>query len=355
MALTLPFPRTKKRTQAVAIDLGARMTKAVHIQRRGEGFELLQCAVLDAPVLDTQPLSVKLLAEHLKKLAAAVGVKNKQIVLMAGVNDALLRHAELPLVTLADMRLMLKFNTKNYLQQDLPDHVFDCYLLPFPAGKAPIEMGKQQKCRALVGAARKDYLEVLQAASKDAGLVADQVSPGMIGTANAFEFAQPEIFAKEVVALVDLGFRSSMINIIAHGELVLSRMVAIGGDKLTAGLAEGMGISYAEAEGIKVGMPEEVQSALLPLLMPLGRELRASIDFFEHQQDQTVTQVFVSGGAARSRSIIEALQSEMMVPCHPWNPLSFLRISVPPQQLAEIETLGPQLAVAVGGAMALLA
>jgi hypothetical protein len=41
-----------------------------------------------------------------------------------------------------------------------------------------------------------------------------------------------------------------------------------------------MSISYAEAEGITIGMPQEVQSAMEPLLSTLGRELRASIDFF---------------------------------------------------------------------------
>ena len=45
-----------------------------------------------------------------------------------------------------------------------------------------------------------------------------------------------------------------------------------------------MNISYAEAEGIKVGMPGEVQAALESQVQPLGRELRASLDFFEHQQ-----------------------------------------------------------------------
>jgi len=39
-----------------------------------------------------------------------------------------------------------------------------------------------------------------------------------------------------------------------------------------------MNITYAEAEGIKIGMPAEVQSALEPLLAGLARELRASID-----------------------------------------------------------------------------
>ena len=89
---------------------------------------------------------------------------------------------------------------------------------------------------------------------------------------------------------------------------MLNRVVGIGGDRLTGGLSEAMGISYMEAENIKVGMASEVQANLEPLINPLGRELRASIDFFEHQHDKTATQVFISGGSARSEIIIQALQ-----------------------------------------------
>jgi len=109
---------------------------------------------------------------------------------------------------------------------------------------------------------------------------------GIIGPVNAFEMSLPEVFANESVALVDIGFKHSSVCVVDRGELVLSRMVNIGGDKLTAGLAEAMNITYAEAEGIKVGMAPEVQAMLEAQVQPLGRELRASLDFFEHQQDR---------------------------------------------------------------------
>src|SRR5947209_8002430 len=147
----------------------------------------------------------------------------------------------------------------------------------------------------------------MQNALRNTGLTADQVVPGLLGPVNAFELAMPEIFAQNVVALVDIGFRNSSICILQQGDLVLSRVVAIGGDRLTTGLAESLGISYAEAEGIKVGMPTEVQTSLEALVLPLGRELRASIDFFEHQQDKAVSQVFISGVSARSEFIIKTL------------------------------------------------
>jgi type IV pilus assembly protein PilM len=192
----------------------------------------------------------------------------------------------------------------------------------------------------------------MQLAVKNTGLVADHVVPGLLGPVNAFEKALPDVFAREVVALVDIGFKHTSICLLQEGELILSRVVGLGGDRLTSGLAESLGISYAEAEGIKVGMPAEVQSNLEALVLPLGRELRASIDFFEHQQDRAVSAVYISGGSARSDFLVQMLQTELMAECKSWNPLSFLEVNLPPQQAAEIEHVAPQLAVAVGAAVA---
>jgi type IV pilus assembly protein PilM len=156
------------------------------------------------------------------------------------------------------------------------------------------------------------------------------------------------------VALVDMGFKGSSICILQHGEFVLLRVVDIGGDRITTALSETMSISYAEAEGIKLGMPSEVQNALEPVVISLAQELRASIDFFEHQQDKVVTQVFLSGGSARSELIVQMLQSQLMAQCRTWNPTSFLQFALPPQQTAELEQVAPELAVALGTALSVL-
>jgi type IV pilus assembly protein PilM len=355
--MALPFLSNsgKKRDQLLSVDLGGRTTKAVHLQRKAEGLVLSRFAVLDAPIYEKN-LSAELLGEHLKNVCQALDARNKPVTLAIGVSDSVVRHAELPLMPVHDMRQVLKMNTKNYIQQDLPNHVFDCYLIPPRAPEKGAEKPKAvmatPKQRVLAAGARKQLVDDMQTAIKNIGLMPDHIVPGLIGPVNAFEMAMPEVFAKEVVALVDLGFKSTTICIVDRGEMMLSRVVGIGGDRLTNGLAESLGISYAEAEGIKVGMPTEVQSNLETLVLPLGRELRASIDFFEHQEDKTVTQIYLTGGSARSDFIVQTLQTELMAECKPWNPVSFLQISVPPQQAAEIDQVAPQLATAVGAAMA---
>ena len=358
MQMGLPFLNGvagKKRNQIMSVDLGGRTTKAVLVERQGGGYALTRYALLDAPIFE-KTLSPELLAEHLKAVSETLGGKTKFTTLSIGVNDALVRPLELPQIPIDEMRLVLKNNTRGYLQQDLPNRVFDCAIIPTKSLLKPADAPKAAlpKVKVLVTAAKKDLIDDFQNAIRDAGLVADHIVPALIGPVNAFEMAMPEIFANDSVALVDIGFKNSTISLLHQGELVLSRVVAIGGDKLTAGLAEAMNISYAEAEGIKIGMAPEIQSTLETQVLPLGRELRASLDFFEHQQDRPVSHVYVSGGSARSELILQMLHSELLVECKTWNPTTFLQLALPEQQAVEIENVAPQLTVAIGAAMAAL-
>jgi type IV pilus assembly protein PilM len=358
MALRFLNGSKRKRSQLISVDLGARTTKAVLLEQRGDVWALCRYVLQDAPIFDKK-ISPELLAEHLKSVVGALETDAKYVTLSLGLDDAVVRQVELPQIPIDDMRMVLKNNTKGYLQQDLPGHVFDCYIFPpkqMMAGKLPEtpKVAGLSKLKVLVTGAKQQLVADYQMAVKEAGLVADFMVPGLVGPINAFEMALPEVFANETVALVDIGFKHTSICVLDRGELALMRVVNIGGDKVTAGLAEAMSISYAEAEGIKVGMAPEVQSSLEMQVLPLGRELRASLDFFEHQQDRPVTQVYLSGGSARSEMILEILRAELIVECKTWSPTRFLQMALPGQQSVEIEHVGSQLTVAVGAALVAL-
>jgi type IV pilus assembly protein PilM len=361
----------KKRNQMMAVDLGTRTTKAVLIERRGEVLALSRYALLDAPIYDKK-FSPELLSDHLRSVAEALGSTTKFVTLAIGLDDAIVRQVELPQIPVGEMRMVLRNNTKGYLQQDLPNHAFDCFIFPpkptSTPGKSadPAKPLGVPKLKVLVTGAKQQLLDDYQMAVKNAGLTADCIVPGIIGPLNAFEMAMPEVFANESVALVDIGFKHSSICVLDRGELVLIRVVNIGGDKLTAGLAEAMNITYADAEGVKLGIVPKNKSepsgefaalemqvtALDAQVAPLGRELRASLDFFEHQQDRAVSQIFISGAAAKSEMFLEMLRAEMIAECKTWNPATFLQLALPGQQAVEVEHVGPQLSVAIGAALA---
>jgi type IV pilus assembly protein PilM len=343
----------------MAVDLGTRTTKAVLMERRGEVLALSRYALLDAPIYEKK-FSAELLSDHLRSVAEALGGTTKFVTLAVGIDDAIVRQVELPQIPVGEMRLVLKNNTKGYLQQDLPNYAFDCHIFPpktAPTPGKPADPARPAgvpKLKVLVAGAKQQLLDDFQMAVKNAGLTADCIVPGIIGPMNACEMAMPQVFANDSVALVDIGFKHSSICVLDRGELVLIRVVNIGGDKLTAGLAEAMNITYADAEGAKMGMAPEAKSSIETQVMPLGRELRASLDFFEHQQDRPVSQIYVSGAAAKSEMFLEMLHAEMIAECRAWNPATFLQLALPGQQTVEIEHVGPQLGVAIGAALAAL-
>jgi len=360
MGFTLPFLNgaSRRRAQIISVDLGSRTTKAVLLERRGEIYALLRYALLDAPLFDKK-ISRELLADHLHAVAEALGSSTKFISVAVGLGDSVVRQVELPQIPLDEMRAILKMGHKNYLQQDLPNHAFDCYIIP-PRTLAPDAKNPESpragfsgtKLKVLAAAAKQQLVNDFMQAAGTASLVADAMVPSLVGPINAFEKSLPAVYANETVALVDIGFKHTSVCVLDRGELATIRTVNIGGDQLTAGLAEAMNISYAEAEGIKVGMAPEVEAALQSQVTPLGREIRASLDFFEHQQDRPVTEVYLSGGSTRSEMIVQMLHAELLAECKTWNPTTFLQMALPGQQAVEIDHVGPQLTVAIGTALA---
>jgi len=95
---------------------------------------------------------------------------------------------------------------------------------------------------------------------------------------------------------VDIGFKQSSVCVVDRGELVLSRVVNIRGDKLTADSPRRMNISYAEAEGIKVGMAPEVQATLESQVQPLGRDCARHSTFLNISMTAPYRTFYVNGG-----------------------------------------------------------
>src|SRR3954471_4458431 len=132
MLSSLLSGKPKMPSHVISVDLGQRSTKAVSVQKKGAGFELLHYVLLDSPPAE-KGRGPDIIAEHLKSVTEALGIKNKPLVLIIGVAESLVKQAEVPMIPVADLRLMLKFNSKAYLQQDLTDFVFDAFVLSQPA------------------------------------------------------------------------------------------------------------------------------------------------------------------------------------------------------------------------------
>jgi Tfp pilus assembly PilM family ATPase len=310
------------------------------------------------------------LTEMFKKIKAAIGDGVPETVLVLGYGDAFLRHTDMPLAPIPDMRAMLAVGTKNFFPENLHGFEFDCCLLQSDGEDAARAL---KKARVLVGGAKRETLFELRAAARRAGLVVRDITASQVGQARATttlaEFVEPAwpLAAKasrgtrpglaegEAVATLDVGFSHSSICILSGGDIVHSRLVTLGGDKLTRGLAEAMKVSYAAAENVKLVLLDKAGAAPNDVLSSLAGELKGSIDFFESEYGKKVGCIYVSGGSARSARIIQTLQDSIPVPLEPWKIPASLVLAVPEPQQREVQRQAPQLTVAIGAALDFLA
>jgi len=354
------FPRlgflNRQSDKVVVIELDELTTKAVSLAWSDEGFKLLNYVFLPAPISESGNVTA-LLADHLRTVTQTLGSNIKHVILSISGGDSLLRHIELPTVPVGDMRRILRMNSVAYLQQDLSDYVFDCFVLANPrAGKEGIPKSLGSKSKVLIGGTRNQHLKDLLQATRQAGLIAKQITLGQLGSVNAF-LSTLKTPLEEIVLFVDIGLLKSTVSILMNLEFFLIREIRIGARTFIHGLSEALGISHSAAEGAievlnEIDFTEKVQLKLQNLASGLADELRASMDFFEKEQGKTVGQIFVSGGSALGNFITQSLETELLIPCKKWNPANLLISALPPEKILEAERDAPQLAGAVGAAMA---
>jgi sugar (pentulose or hexulose) kinase len=64
-------------------------------------------------------------------------------------------------------------------------------------------------------------------------------------------------------------------------------------------------------------------------LTRLATEVRNSIGFFEGQHEETIHRIFVSGGLARTETILQTLSDELGLPCEIWTRSRTAKFALP--------------------------
>jgi Tfp pilus assembly PilM family ATPase len=342
------------------IDLGKHVFKGVLLQRKGdERFVLTSYASREVPDEITTPED---LAQHLKLLLKDLGGSAKACAIAVSDPESLLRIIEQPNTPIDLLRNALRLNGLMVLNQECKDFVLDCAPLSGNGtnghganGEAhgPAEAPPQNgiaKTKYLVGGMLRPAVKQISEACSKSRISADILQLAPVCSFNAFEFAYPEIFAKDAFLLLDMGHLQSTVLIGSKKELVLVRSIDYGGKALTQALTADGALDAAAARVMMqqgdAGMTEICRGSLARL----ATEVRNSIGFFEGQHEQNIHRIFVSGGLARTETILQTLSDELGLPCEIWDPLETCEVALPPAKRQALPSEFVSLNVACGAA-----
>ncbi|HEY2800249.1 MAG TPA: pilus assembly protein PilM [Chthoniobacterales bacterium] len=346
----------KPTNSVIGIDLGKHTFKSVLLQRKGDQrFVLTNYASRTVPA---EFASADELAQQVKLLLKEMGGNAKNCAVAASDPHALLRIIEQPTTPVELLRSALRLNGLAVLNQETKDFVLDCApvsavaLTPVtpdgvPASPAPAP----GKTRYLVGGLLRPAVKQISEAMTKTKRTVNVLQLAPVCSFNAFEFAHPEVFAREAFLLLDMGHEQSTVLIGNKGELVLIRSIGYGGrifgEELTPDGALDPAAARVLVQEGDAGMAEICRHSLLQL----ATEVRNSIGFFEGQSEESISRVFVSGGLAKTEMILQILSDELGLPCEVWDPLENCEMALPAAKRQALANEFFSLNVACGAAL----
>lgn len=366
----------KRSNSVVGIDLGKNVFKGVVLQRKGgDRFVLTSYASHEVP---EEMATAEDLGQQLRLLLKELGSTPKACALAVSDPSCLLRIIEQPDTPVDLLRSALRLNGMNVLNQECRDFVLDCASLApearataaptggqsdadngepsgsgvesAPASRPSAVMTQNGQKRYLVGGILRPTVKQITEAATRAKITPEILQLAPVCSFNAFEFAYPAIFAHDTFLLLDMGHLQSTVMIGSKRELILIRSVEYGGKHLTQALtAEGALDADAAHLMMKEGDPG-IADICRNSLDRLATEVRSSIGFFEGQREESIHRIFVSGGLARTETVLQMLSDELGLPCEIWDPLEACEVALPAAKRQALPNEFVSLNVACGAA-----
>jgi type IV pilus assembly protein PilM len=350
----------KRGNSVIGIDLGKHALKGVLLQRKGDSrYVLTSYSSREVPEnLDTP----EALAQELKGLIKELGSAKGCAVAVSDPN-ALLRIIDQPDTPVDLLRNALRLNGLAVLNQECKDYVLDCApvaangsnghaaeaSLSSSATEGGVATAVATK-KYLVGGMLRPVVQQISSAFDKTRVSPDILQLAPVCSFNAFELAYPDIFANDTFLLLDLGHLQSTVLIGRKKELVLVRSVDYGGKLLGQALTADGALDANAAQVMMsqgdAGMADICRSSLSRLAM----EVRNSIGFFEGQHEESIQRIFVSGGLARTETILQILSDELGLPCEIWDPLENCEVALPAAKRQALPNEFVSLNVACGAA-----
>lgn len=169
----------------------------------------------------------------------------------------------------------------------------------------------------IMAAARIDLVESYMDILKQCGLTVRVVDLNIFALSNFFEalfYEDLEEISEEGAILIDFGAQSTKVIVYKNEGPLFTKEINIGGVLVTEEIQRQMGVSYEEAEDLKISgdesgnIPEEFIGIFDSHIESLVDEVKKSVSYYIQSGDQKISHCYVTGGSLYLNGLLEALE-----------------------------------------------
>jgi type IV pilus assembly protein PilM len=345
-----------KSKSQLGVDIGSANMKIVQLHPQDSQFVLETYGLVNVSyqIASKNDAVVTKTAQVLKDLIAKSRVTTDQVVASLPNSSVFTTVIEIPKIPDSEIKSAVEFEAKKYV--------------PLPLGEVQLAWSAIEDKRTKI--TKDTNLGTLQNGSASKMKILLTAVPTIVvdNYVRVFQLAGLEPKALEIESLslirllvgedlntsllIDIGAKSTSLNLVDGGYLRLSKNLNVGGDTITSSIAQSLSVNFARAEqfkkdfGLSNASPQ-IPQIMRPILDVIKNEAQQLINLFESRGER-IDKITFSGGGARLPNLKEYFSTlgKPVVLANPWP-----RVITPPTLKPIIEPLGLNLAVAVGLAM----
>jgi type IV pilus assembly protein PilM len=336
----------------VGVDIGSSSIKLCEIKEgRGGKRTLTRFGYHPLPsqtIVDGHVINSGAVVEGLDKLFHKQ--RNRDVALRVSGHSVIIKKITMPLMTPAELREQINWEAEQHIPFDLAEVEMDWQILS--------QRAEQRQMDVLLVAAKKEEVNDLTNLAVEAKLRPKVIDLDAFTIQNTFEMGYGLPPLGTTVALLHVGASLTTLNILSQGTTAFTRDIANGGNTITEEIQRNLGISAEEAEAYKCGgdgrglVPKEVPDIVQQVVEQLAGEIQRSLDFYLATSGEgEVSKIYVSGGTANIRALIDAIEKRARVQAEVIDPNRVVTPDGKTVDMALFQARAAQCPVALGLAL----
>lgn len=238
----------KRLSSVLGIDIGSRSIKIAEVKNGGKEAVVTAIGMIATPegaVDHTGVYNPDAVGAALKQVISESGVSSPAaVVSIAGQASVLVRTLEVPRMNSTEL--------KEHMQWEINRNI------PFAESTVvsdfkPLEDGdpNSPNMDVVMAIAPQSAVDTLISCLKKAGKTTHAIDVEPLGLARSLTTSYDDLYGGQTVCVVDVGHKTTSINIYKDGKLLMPRQVPVGGENFTRAIADALGVGLEEAEALK--------------------------------------------------------------------------------------------------------
>ena len=336
-----------QKRRILGIDAGAASIKAVEISRKNQNFILenygeLNCSLVKRSSIgdaDKGNISFtnKQLAEIIKAVLEEAGMRSKEVVFSIPDFSSFFTTIKLPVMNEEEIPEVVKYEVKPYIPLPVSEITLDWIITEGEISKTSLKI--------LVVAIPNDVIAQYKEIAFFAGLDLKILEPEVFSLSRAVINGDDK---EKIVGLVDVGARSTTINMLENGMLKMSHSFNVAGNEITNAIAKSLNVEYNKAKELKEerGLDGESGKAMIPLVDFIIEEAKNTFRDFYEEGGKSPQKIILSGGTALTPGLKDYFANDLGQEIAIANP--FAGLSYPTAIGDALKQVAPSYGVAVG-------